>query len=72
MQAHAASVEFVKEQIILLNQEMPNGKRARNCTLDYMHRLGGAYRKVGKAGSQKLVGSVYDEAGYRDRLRGVT
>src|SRR5262245_18515438 len=44
LKAHAERVEFIKEQIILLNQEMPNGKRARNCTLDYMYRLGGAYK----------------------------
>jgi len=72
LQVHAERVEFIKEQIIMLNQEMPNGKRARNCTLDYMFRLGGAYKKIGKRGSQKLVGSVYDEAGYRKKLQGLT
>jgi hypothetical protein len=71
LKTHAARVEFIKEQVVLLNQEMPNGKRARNCTLDYMFRLGGAYRKVGKAGSQKLVGTVYDEPAYRAKLRGL-
>jgi hypothetical protein len=65
-------VQSVKEQIILLNQEMPNGKRSRYCTLDYMYRLGGAYRRVGKQGSQKLVGQVYDEGKYRAKLKGLT
>jgi hypothetical protein len=71
LQAHAEKVEYIKEQIILLNQEMPNGKRARYCTLDYMFRLGGAYRRIGKQGSQKLVGTVYDEAAYRKKLQGL-
>jgi hypothetical protein len=71
LQAHAERVEYIKEQIILLNQEMPNGKRARHCTLDYMYRLGGKFRAIGKQGSQKLVGSVYDEAAYRKKLQGV-
>lgn len=71
LQAHAEQVRYVKEQIILLNQEMPNGQRARNCTLDYMYRLGGAYRLVGKRGSSKTVGTVYDEAAYRKKLQGL-
>lgn len=72
LQAHAERVEYIKEQIILLNQEMPNGKRARYCTLDYMYRLGGAYSRIGKKGDQKLVGAVYDETSYRKNLLGLT
>jgi hypothetical protein len=71
LEAHAEKVRFVKEQIILLNQEMPNGKRARNCTLDYMYRLGGAYRRIGKLNSRKLVGATYNEEDYRTKLRGL-
>lgn len=71
LQAHAEKVEYIKEQIILLNQEMPNGKRARYCTLDYMYRLGGAYRRIGKQGSSKLVGTTYNEDEYRKKLQGV-
>lgn len=71
LQAHAERVQYIKEQIILLNQEMPNGRRARHCTLDYMYRLGGAFRRVGKRGSQKAVGSVYDEDAYRKKLHDV-
>ena len=59
---------FIKEKIILLNQEMPNGKRARNCTLDYFYRLGGAYRKIGKRGDKTLIGTKYTEAEYRLKL----
>lgn len=70
--AHAEKVSFVKEQIILLNQEMPNGKRARNCTLDYMYRLGGAFKRVGEQGSDKLVGTMFDEETYRQKLKGLT
>lgn len=71
-EAHAERVRYVKEQIILLNQEMPNGKRARFCSLDYMYRLGGAYRRIGRRGDSKLVGQVYDEASYRAKLGGLT
>lgn len=71
LKAHAERVEYIKEQIILLNQEMPNGKRARNCTLDYMYKLGGAYRKIGKQGSTRLVGAVYNEEQYRKKLGGL-
>lgn len=66
------AVNSIKEQIILLNQEMPNGKRARYCTLDYLYRLGGVYRTVGKRGSSKLVGEIYSEQDYRKKLGGLT
>lgn len=64
------AASFIKEKIILLNQEMPNGKRARNCTLDYFYRLGGAYRKLGKQGDRTLIGNKYNEAEYRAKLEG--
>lgn len=70
-QEQADMTKYIKEQIILLNQEMPNGKRARYCTLDYMYRLGGAFRRVGKQGSHKLVGSAYSEEQYRQKLQGL-
>ncbi len=62
------AASFIKEKIILLNQEMPNGKRARNCTLDYFYRLGGAYRKLGKQGDRTLIGAKYNETEYRAKL----
>jgi hypothetical protein len=68
---HAEKVSYIKEQIVLLNQELPNGKRARFCTLDYLFKLGGAYRRVGKRGSQKLVGETYSETQYRAKLGSV-
>lgn len=68
---HAERVEYIKERIILLNQEMPNGMRARNCTLDYMYRLGGKFKTVGKPGSRKTVGETYTEDQYRAKLKGV-
>jgi hypothetical protein len=71
LQSHAERVEYIKEQIILLNQEMPNGKRARYCTLDYMYRLGGKFRLIGKQGSQKQVGEAYSEETYRAKLGGL-
>jgi hypothetical protein len=69
---HAEHVGFLKEQVILLNQEMPNGKRLRFCTLDYLYRLGGKYRQIGKINSAKLVGEAYSEGEYRKKLAGLT
>lgn len=71
LQKHADHVESVKRQIVLLNQQMPNGKQARYCTLDYMYRLGGVYLRVGKARSQVLVGDAYSEDEYRKKLGGL-
>jgi len=68
---HAERVQYLKEQVILLNQEMPNGKRLRFCTLDYLYRLGGKYRQLGKLNSTKLVGQVYSEESYRAKLVGL-
>ena len=69
---HADRVEYVKQQIILLNQEMPNGKRMRFCTLDYIYNLGGAYKRLGERGSQKLVQDKYNEDQLRARMTGLT
>jgi hypothetical protein len=67
-QRAAAAAEFIKEKIIALNLEMPNGKRARFCSLDYFYRLGGAYRRVGKKGDHSLIGSKYNEQQFRSKL----
>lgn len=58
------------EQIMLLNYAMPNGFLARHCTLDYVHGIGEGWRRVGKAGSLKKVGEVYDEAELRKKFYG--
>jgi hypothetical protein len=63
-----AEAAVIKETVILLNMEMPNGKRARNCSLDYFYRLGGAYRKIGKRGDKTLIGAKYNEAEFRAKL----
>ena len=55
-------VSSIKEQITLLNMEMPNGKRMRWCTGAEMMKFGGAFTKIGKkVGSTKNVGTVLDE-----------
>ena len=57
-----AVVENIKEQIMMLNMEMPNGKRMRWCTGSEMTKFGGAFTKIGKrVGASKMVGSVLDE-----------
>lgn len=55
-------VSNIKDQITLLNMEMPNGKRMRWCTGAEMMKFGGAFTKIGKkVGSTKNVGTVLDE-----------
>lgn len=55
-------VESIKEQIMILNTEMPNGKRMRWCTGAEMVKFGGAFQRIGKkVGSTNTVGSVMDE-----------
>lgn len=62
-------VQSIKEQIMLLNMEMPNGKRMRWCTGAEMQKFGGAFTKIGKrVGSTKLVGSVMDEKQVRQMM----
>lgn len=62
----AASVKSIQDQIMLLNQEMPNGKRMRYCNGREMAKWGSAYAKIAKrVGPTKLVGSVLSEAQVR-------
>lgn len=68
---HADRVAYIKEQVILLNQEMPNGQRLRYCTLDYVYRLGGAYKKIGQLGNTKIVGERYNEDQLRAKMVGL-
>ena len=60
------TAEAIKNQILLLNLEMPNGKRLRNCTGREIGQFGAAYQRIAKrVGPTKLVGTVLDEAGVR-------
>lgn len=68
---HAKLVGSIREQIILLNLEMPNGKRMRNCTGDEMARFGAGYTKIArKVGKTKRVGEVLNEAEVRKLMMG--
>ncbi len=61
--------ETIKEQIIILNLEMPNGKRMRYCTGEEMARFGGLYARIAKrVGKTKRVGEVLSEAQVRGML----
>lgn len=63
-------VANIKEQLMMLNMEMPNGKRMRWCTGSEMVKFGGAFQKIGKkVGSTKTVGSVLDEKQVRQFLK---
>ena len=69
-QAITHAVQSVKEQIMLLNLEMPNGKRMRWCTGAEMGKFGGAYVRIAKkVGKTKTVGSVLDENQVREILK---
>lgn len=62
-------VETIKEQILLLNQEMPNGKRMRYCTGAEMAKFGGFYARIAKkVGKTKRVGEVLSEKEVRTML----
>lgn len=67
---YARKVASIKDQVMLLNLEMPNGKRMRFCTGSEMAEFGKAYTKIAKrVGSTKLVGSVLSEQDVRRLLR---
>jgi hypothetical protein len=64
--AHARTVKGIQEQILLLNMEMPNGKRMRYCTGAEMTSFGRGYERIGKrVGKAKLVGEALNEAEIR-------
>lgn len=55
------SLEAVTK-VLLLNLEMPNGKRMRYCSGAEMAKFGKAYGRIAKkVGSTKMVGSVLNE-----------
>ena len=58
-------------QILLLNQEMPNGQRMRHCTGMYIAKLGGQYARAGKKAAHKLMGQVFDEQSLREYIDAV-
>ena len=67
--AHAKMVRGITEQILMLNLEMPNGKRMRYCTGAEMGKFGKGYERIAKkVGSTKMVGSVLDEKQVRELL----
>jgi hypothetical protein len=65
----AATAESIKQQLLLLNLEMPNGKRMRYCTGREMGNFGEAYRRIAKRVGTKLVGAVLDETGVRKLMQ---
>ncbi len=63
-----AAAAKIKEQILLLNLEMPNGKRMRYCTGTEMLSWGRGYAKIGKRVGNKIVGQVLNEDEARSLL----
>jgi hypothetical protein len=57
-------------KVLLLNMEMPNGKRLRYCTGREVAKFGSFYTKIAKKAGAKRIGEVYDEAQLRAALGG--
>jgi len=55
----------ITSQVLVLNMEMPNGKRLRYCDGNYVAQLGGALAKAGRKAGKKLMGQVFDEKSLR-------
>lgn len=51
----------IRQQVVLLNLEMPNGKQMRYCTGTQMLGFGKHYQAIGKKCGSKMVGSVLNE-----------
>jgi hypothetical protein len=63
-----AAAKQIAEKILVLNLEMPNGKRLRYCTGSYVAKLGGKFVRIGKKAGTKMIGQVFGEKELRDLL----
>lgn len=59
------AAKVIQNNILILNLEMPNGKRLRHCDGNYVAKLGGGLAKAGKKAGSKLIGQVFDEKSLR-------
>lgn len=58
----AETVERIKSQIVLLELDMPNGKKMKECTGGEMAKFGNRFQRIAeKVGKAKLVGDVLNE-----------
>jgi hypothetical protein len=65
-----AAVENIKEQILLLNLEMPNGKRLRYCTREEVAGFSKGYDRLAKKMKPgQMVGQAFDEAQVRALMK---
>jgi len=61
-------IEAIKAQIVMLDLQMPNGKKMRDCTGAEMAKFGNRYQRIAeRVGKGRLVGSVLDE----DQVRAI-
>lgn len=65
---HARVVKGIAEQVMMLNLEMPNGKRMRNCTGPEMAAFGKGYERIARKVGRKRVGEVLNEAQVREMV----
>jgi hypothetical protein len=63
------TADDIKNHIILLNLEMPNGKRMRYCTGTELASFGKGYQRIARKVGSKMVGSVLDEKQVRALMR---
>lgn len=65
-----ATVESIKSQILLLNLEMPNGKRMRYCTREEMALFGAGYVRLAKRMKPgQMVGQAFNEKQVRELVK---
>jgi hypothetical protein len=60
-QETAEASENLTSQLLLLNLEMPNGKRMRHCTGNELAKFGKGYQRIASKVGAKRVGEVLDE-----------
>jgi len=63
-----AAAAHIQSQVLLLNMEMPNGKRLRYCDGYYVAKLGGGLARAGRKAGKKLMGQVFDEKSLRTAM----
>lgn len=65
----AAALAAKVRNVVMLDLDMPNGKKLRDCTGGELVKLGGRYQKLGEAtGLRRHVGKVHSEEAVRKYL----
>ena len=60
----------IAKKILLLNLEMPNGKRMKDCKGTELVQFGGKYVTLGKKAGRKFIGKAFTETEIRKIIHG--